>query len=80
MWRDHIFFFTGTPIQHVFEEIELQYDIRIIKNDLSDISYTGNFKKSNSVDEILNWVCLPLGLEYSKLSSKKFIVRPKQTK
>ncbi len=80
MWRDHIFFFTGTPIQHVFEEIELQYDIRIIKKDLSEISYTGNFKKSNSVDEILNWVCLPLGLEYSKLSSKKFIVRPKQTK
>ena len=46
MWRDHIFFFTGTPIQHVFEEIELQYDIRIIKKDLSEISYTGNFKKA----------------------------------
>jgi len=79
MWRDHIFFFTGTPIQQVFEEIELQYDIRIIRKDLSKISYTGNFKKGDSVDEILNWVCLPLGLEYSKVSSKKFIVRPKQT-
>lgn len=80
MWRDHIFFFTGTPIQNVFEEIELQYNIRIVKQNLSKISYTGNFKKGNSVDEVLNWVCLPLGLEYSKVSSNKFIVRPKQIK
>ncbi len=80
MWRDHIFFFTATPIQQVFEEIELQYDIRIVKKGLSKIPYTGNFKKSNSVDEILNCVCLPLGLEYSKVSSKKYIVGSKQTK
>ncbi|MCZ4693806.1 FecR family protein [Ancylomarina euxinus] len=80
MWRDHIFFFTATPIHQVFEEIELQYDIRIVKKDLAKILYTGNFKKSNSVDEILNWVCLPLGLEYSKVSSKKYIVGSKQTK
>ncbi|WP_372639580.1 FecR family protein [Ancylomarina sp.] len=80
MWRDHIFFFTATPIQQVFEEIELQYDIRIVKKDLAKIPYTGNFKKSNSVDEVLNWVCLPLGLEYSKVSSKKYIVGSKQTK
>jgi ferric-dicitrate binding protein FerR (iron transport regulator) len=80
MWRDHIFFFTATPIQQVFEEIEMQYDIRIVKKGLSKIPYTGNFKKSNSVDDILNWVCLPLGLEYSKVSSKKYIVGSKQTK
>jgi len=80
MWRDHIFFFTATPIQHVIEEIELQYDIRIEKKNLSKIPYTGNFKKSDSVDEVLNWVCLPLGLEYSKVSSKKYIVVSKQTK
>jgi len=80
MWRDHIFFFTATPIQHVIEEIELQYDIRIEKKNLSKIPYTGNFKKSDSIDEVLNWVCLPLGLEYSKVSSKKYIVVSKQTK
>lgn len=80
MWRDHIFFFTATPIQQVFEEIELQYDIRIVKKGLGKIPYTGNFKKSNSVDGILNWVCLPLGLEYSKISSKKYIVGSKQRK
>jgi len=80
MWRDHIFFFTATPIQQVFEEIELQYDIRIVKKGLGKIPYTGNFKKSNSVDGILNWVCLPLGLEYSKVSSKKYIVGSKQRK
>jgi len=80
MWRDHIFFFTATPIQQVFEEIELQYDIRIVKKDLGKIPYTGNFRKSNSVDGILNWVCLPLGLEYSKVSSKKYIVSSKQMK
>ncbi len=80
MWRNHIFFFTATPIRQVFEEIELQYDIRIEKKDLHKIPYTGNFKKSNSVDEVLNLVCLPLGLEYSKVSSKKYIVGSKQAK
>ena len=80
MWRDHIFFFTATPIQQVFEEIELQYNIRIIKKDLLAIPYTGNFKKSNSVEEILNLVCLPLGLNYTKVSSGKYIVGSKQAK
>lgn len=80
MWRDHIFFFTATPIKHVFDEIELQYDIRIVKNNLEKIPYTGNFKKSTSVDEVLNLVCLPLGLEFSKVSSKKYIVGSKQVK
>ena len=80
MWRDHVFFFTATPIHQVFDEIELQYDIRIIKNNLNKIPYTGNFKKSNSVDDVLNLVCLPLGLEYSKVSSEKYIIGSKQTK
>ena len=80
MWRNHMFFFTATPIRQVFEEIELQYDIRIEKKCLHEISYTGNFKKSNSVDEILNLVCLPLGLDYSKITSKKYIVGSKQVK
>ena len=80
MWRDHIFFFTATPIQQVFEEIELQYNIRIIKKDLSNIPYTGNFKKSNSVEDILNLVCLPLGLDYSKVASRKYIIGSKHDK
>lgn len=74
MWRNYIFFFTATPIRLVFEEIELQYDIRIEKKDLHKILYTGNFKKGNSVDEVLNLVCLPLGLKYSKISSNKYSV------
>jgi len=80
MWRDHIFFFTATPIQQVFEEIELQYNIRIIKKNLSNIPYTGNFKKSNSVEDILNLVCLPLGLDYSKVASRKYIIGSKHDK
>lgn len=77
MWRNDIFFFTATPIRLVFEEIELQYDIRIEKKDLHKIIYTGNFKKGNSVDEVLNLVCLPLGLKYTKISSNKYSVVPR---
>ena len=67
-------------VKHVFDEIELQYDIRIVKKNIAKIPYTGNFKKSTSVDEVLNLVCIPLGLEFSKVSSKKYIVVSKQAK
>jgi transmembrane sensor len=65
-WIENRFVFTSAPVQEVFDELERQFDIKIITDsNLSDL-YTGNFKRGESVEKILNIICKPLNLTYSK--------------
>lgn len=76
-WRNNIFFFTETPICTVFEEIELQYNIKIVKKEKFDLIYTGNFDLGQSVDSTLYNVCMPLGLKFVKGSKNNYIITKK---
>jgi ferric-dicitrate binding protein FerR (iron transport regulator) len=64
-WMNDMFFFTGTPISLVFEEIERQYGITIDTHDLNkSLLYTGNFTRSLAADEVLKMVCRPYGFGF----------------
>ncbi|RUT72924.1 FecR family protein [Ancylomarina longa] len=74
LWRSNLFRFTRTPLQSVFEEIELQYDINITEKGKFKLNYTGNFSKEKSVESVLHKVCMPLGLNFAKGPGKNYII------
>lgn len=73
-WRDHVFVFTATPIQAVFEEIERQYGVSIQTTIKEEILYTGNFTKEQDVEDILAYVCPAVGLKYIRKSPNLYFV------
>lgn len=74
LWRDHLFLFTNTPLNLVFEEIELQYDINIVEKGKFGQTHTGNFGKEKSVEKVLYNVCMPNGLKFHKGPGKNYII------
>jgi ferric-dicitrate binding protein FerR (iron transport regulator) len=73
-WRNHFFLFTDTPLKHVFEEIELQYDIHIVEKGKFDKTHTGNFGKGMTVEQVLYNVCKPNDLRFVKGPRNKYII------
>lgn len=73
-WMDNMFIFTGSSIIDVLQEIERQYNIRIIFRADPNLTYTGNFSKSLSEKEVLDLVCTSLGLKFEARSGSEFLV------
>ncbi len=63
-WINHEFYFTGTPLPLVFDEIERQYGVRIVTKKIPDYLYTGNFTGRRPLEEVLGMVCKPYGLAF----------------
>ncbi len=73
-WLVNRFSFTSEPLSKVFKEIARQYGIKIsIPGDI-DNTYTGTFRKSTSVDHVLDLVCRPFNLEYTRKSKDEYII------
>jgi transmembrane sensor len=73
-WIDNMFVFTGASVVTVLQEIERQYNIKIVFKADSNLTYTGNFSKSLSEKEVLNLVCTSLGLTFEARSDTEFLV------
>ena len=52
-WTQNKFIFVGVPLKDVVQEIERQYNIRVITSSNLDHLYTGNFAKPNDPEEAL---------------------------
>ena len=65
-WIDDQFFFTSTPMETVFEEVERQYGVRIVLDVQMSDEYTGNFSLDRSVDDVMYNICRPMGLKFEK--------------
>lgn len=73
-WRNNLFLFTATPLAEVFREIERQYAVTIqMQVDSSDL-YTGNFTRSQKIEEVLSFVCPAAGLTFKKKSDNLYLV------
>lgn len=73
-WRNNLFLFTATPLAEVFREIERQYAVTIqMQVDSSDL-YTGNFTRSQKIEEVLSFVCPAAGLTFKKESDNLYLV------
>ena len=73
-WRDNMFIFTGSSVIEVLQEIERQYNIKIIFKADPGLTYTGNFSKSLSEKEVLDLVCTSLGIKFESKSDVEFLV------
>lgn len=76
-WCSYSFFFTSASISEVLTEIERQYGIVINNKTVPTGLYTGNFKRESNVEDVLNMVCLSMGLDYRKISPKEYVVSDK---
>lgn len=73
-WRDNMFIFTGSSVTSVIQEIERQYNIKIVFQANPNLTYTGNFSKTLSKKEVLDLVCTSLGLKFEARSDSEFLV------
>ena len=63
-WVNNQFIFTSVPLYRVIEEISRQYGVKIKHSLPQGYSYSGGFSKNNSVEEVLNLVCKPFGINF----------------
>lgn len=73
-WMQNEFVFTSIPLSEVFEEFERQYDVIIHNTEKINTPYTGNFKKTKSVESVLTFVCRSLELEFTKTGTKEYTI------
>jgi len=72
IWMKGMFSFSARPLRLVLDEIERQYNVRIIYKPLKEYSYSGYFSKDKSVEEVLGLVCKPFGLTFARTSDDSF--------
>jgi ferric-dicitrate binding protein FerR (iron transport regulator) len=75
-WRMGEFGFENTPLSHVFEEIERQFNVTFVLPGIQGKSFTGTITDRNLVDA-LDIVCIPMGLTYEIGSNSQIIIKYK---
>lgn len=73
-WLNNKFSFTSVPLGNVFEEIGRQYGVMIEVPAGIDKIYTGTFMKDSSVENVLNLVCRPFDLSFSRKADNGYII------
>jgi transmembrane sensor len=73
-WLSNKLSFTSVSLGKVFKEIERQYGVTIEIPAGLDNTYTGTFLKDNSVESVLNMVCKPFNLNYSRKTDNEYII------
>jgi ferric-dicitrate binding protein FerR (iron transport regulator) len=73
-WRIGQFYFESAPLIDVFKEIERQFNVTFTLPDIDNKFYTGDFSNRDLVD-VLDVVCIPMGLKYEIGTNSKIQVR-----
>ena len=73
-WRKGEFVFDETDITDVFNELSRQFDVQLQLPALEGRKYTGRFSNKN-LEEALQLVCLPMGLKYTQVNERNFIIQ-----
>jgi ferric-dicitrate binding protein FerR (iron transport regulator) len=71
-WIKGMFSFNARPLRLVLEEIQRQYGIAVSFEDNGEYRFTGYFAKEKPVEEVLELVCKPFGLNFVKHSDTAF--------
>ena len=71
-WINNEFFFTSVSLKKVFNEIERQYGLEITLPELDGYVYTGNFIKDQPLENVLDLVCKPFGINFVKEESGNY--------
>ena len=74
-WKNNKFYFSGTPLKEVIDEIERQYGVTIqIQPELNNRNFAGNFPKKNNVEEVLDFVCKTMAVKFVKQSENVYLI------
>ena len=71
-WINNMFSFTSVPLVEVLNEVERQFDIEIEANISTELIYTGHFSANRTIEETLDLLCKPFGLEFEKIAERKY--------
>lgn len=67
-WVDGKFYFQQENLQQVLEELERQYNIKIVYNSSETRTYTGFFTNKD-LPGALDFICIPMQLKYRKINA-----------
>lgn len=74
-WKQNFFFFAGRPLKEVIDEIERQYAVTIkLDPKLNNRNFGSNFSKQYSVEAVLDFVCKPMNLKFTKQNENVYFV------
>ena len=74
-WLDGETSFNNTPIKHVIEELEKQYNIQIISSGIDvSVLYTGAFTNKN-LNLALQTICAPLSIQFTVNANKVVLTK-----
>ena len=74
-WQKNQFDFAGRPLKEVVGEIERQFAVDIqLQPKLYSRSFTSNFYKPEKVEDVLDYVCKSMQLEFIKQSENVFLI------
>lgn len=73
-WHTGEFYFDNQPFNDVLNELHRQFGMEFLTADTVDQKFTGFFN-TNSVEQALDMVCLPLDLSYEKVGEQNYIIR-----
>lgn len=74
-WKSDQFYFPGTPLSEVFDEIERQYAVTIqLQPKLNHRNFTSNFPKKYNVEDVLDYVCKSMQIKFVKQSENVFLI------
>lgn len=73
-WQSGEFVYSDEPLNHVFEEIERQFNVVISSPDVSAKRYSGRFSDKD-LEKALELVCIPMGLDFSIEGENQVVIR-----
>jgi ferric-dicitrate binding protein FerR (iron transport regulator) len=68
------FLFTGTPLTQVFAAISKAYQVPVFFKTEKEFFYTGNFTNEKPLNDVLDLVCKPFGLSFTKQADGSYLV------
>jgi ferric-dicitrate binding protein FerR (iron transport regulator) len=75
-WIDGMFSFTGRSLRLVFDEIERQFNVTVEFQTDEEYLFTGYFSREKPVEEVIELVCKPFGLNFARRSEMAYEVFP----
>ncbi len=76
-WKQGVFYFEDKPLISIFAELERQFDVSIQYENLEDRLITVSFS-NKKLNEALDIVCIPMGLNYEVDNNQKVRIYKKQ--
>ena len=76
-WKQGIFYFEDKPLISIFAELERQFDVSIQYENLEERLITVSFS-NKKLNEALDIVCIPMGLNYEVDNNQKVRIYKKQ--